>query len=65
MDVRWRWLPELGSAMIPGYPVHFSKAWAGTKQAAPRLGAHTEEVLAEVGGYSAEEIAQLKADGVI
>ncbi len=57
--------PERGKTMIPGYPVHFSNAWAGTKQAAPRLGAHTEEVLAEIGGYSAGEIAQFKADGVI
>ena len=57
--------PDRGKTTIPGYPVHFSRAWASTTTPAPRLGANTEEVLAEVGGYSTGEIAQLKADGVI
>ena len=57
--------PERGKTMIPGYPVHFGKAWAGTKDPAPRLGANTDEILAELGGYTAGEIAQLKAEGVV
>ncbi len=57
--------PYRGKTMIPGYPVHFSKCRAGTKNAAPRLGANTEEILAEVGGYSGEEIARLKDNGVV
>ncbi|MFH1087837.1 MAG: CoA transferase [Chloroflexota bacterium] len=57
--------PKLGRIMIPGYPVHFSKSWAGTKTAAPDLGEHTEAVLTDIGGYSAEEIALLRAEGVV
>lgn len=57
--------PYHGRTMIPGYPVHFSKCQAGTKNAAPRLGANTEEILIEVGGYSRQEIARLKDEGVI
>jgi len=37
----------------------------GTVNAAPRLGAHTDEVLAEIGGYSIREIEKLRSDGVI
>lgn len=57
--------PERGKTRIPGYPAHFSRAWAGTRRAAPRLGEHTEEVLREVAGYTAEEIARLREKGVI
>ncbi len=57
--------PERGETMIPGYPVHFSSGWAGTTDTAPRLGAHTEEVLRDMGGYSEAEIEQFRADGII
>jgi len=57
--------PKLGRIKIPGYPIHFSKAHAGTKSSAPEYGAHTEAVLFEIGGYSMEEIAQLRNEGVI
>ncbi len=57
--------PRLGRIKIPGYPIHFSKAYAGTKSAAPELGEHTEYVLKQIGGYSDEEITRLKAEGVI
>lgn len=57
--------PERGRTRIPGYPVHFGKAWAGTKSASPKLGQQTEEVLAGIGGYSADEIEHLRTDGVI
>lgn len=57
--------PKLGKIKIPGYPVHFSQAQAGTRSAAPELGAHTESVLRDIGGYSEQEISQLRAEGVI
>jgi len=37
---------------------------ADLRRPAPSLGEHTDEILAEA-GYSPEEIAGLKADGVI
>jgi len=57
--------PKLGKIKIPGYPVHFSHADVGTKSGAPDLGEHTEAVLSDIGGYSAEEIAQLRNEGII
>lgn len=57
--------PRLGKIKIPGYPIHFSKTYAGTRSAAPEIGEHTRFVLMEIGGYSEKQIAQLKAEGVI
>lgn len=57
--------PRLGKIKIPGYPVHFSKAHAGTRSAAPGIGEHTDSILREIGGYSQKEIIQFRADGVI
>jgi crotonobetainyl-CoA:carnitine CoA-transferase CaiB-like acyl-CoA transferase len=57
--------PTLGVIKIPGYPGHFSESLAGTISAAPELGEHTEDVLTKIGGYSSEEIAQLREEGII
>ena len=57
--------PALGMVPFPGYPVHFSEAFAGTRTAAPELGEHTEEVLREIGGYSAEEIKGFREREII
>ena len=57
--------PTHGKVKIPGYPGHFSEAGVQTTSLAPGLGEHTEEVLTEVGGYTAREIAQLREDGNI
>jgi len=57
--------PRLGKIKIPGYPIHFSKTNAKTKIAAPDLGQHTDDVLREIGGYSASEIKQFRAEDVI
>jgi crotonobetainyl-CoA:carnitine CoA-transferase CaiB-like acyl-CoA transferase len=56
--------PTLGKIMIPGYPIHFSRSRAETETAAPELGEHTDEVLTEICGYSQEEIARFKNDGI-
>jgi len=57
--------PRLGRIQIPGYPAQFSQSKAGTTRCAPELGEHTEAVLAELGGYSREEIDDLRAEGVL
>ena len=57
--------PVFGKVQLPGYPVHFSEASAGPQTAAPELGEHTEEVLREIGGYSAEEIERLRGKEII
>jgi len=57
--------PVFGKVQFPGYPVHFSEASAGPRSAAPELGEHTEEVLREIGDYSAEEIKRFKEKEII
>ena len=47
-----------------GTPIKMSRTPGGTRAVPPRFGQHGEEVLAQF-GYSAEEIAALKADGVL
>ncbi|MDY6835472.1 MAG: CoA transferase [Chloroflexota bacterium] len=57
--------PSLGSLRVPGYPIHFSETPADTKQPAPQLGEHTEEVLRDVGCCSQQDIELLRCEGVI
>jgi crotonobetainyl-CoA:carnitine CoA-transferase CaiB-like acyl-CoA transferase len=57
--------PTLGTVKIPGYPIHFSESWAQTTRAAPDLGEHTEEILAEIAEFSAEDIARLRKQGIV
>lgn len=47
---------------VPGMPIKFSDSESPDVSPAPELGEHTEEILAEIGGYSAEEIDKLQAD---
>ena len=55
----------LGQIKMLKFPFNFSKTPVATERnAAPCLGEHTDEVLAEC-GYSAEEISQLRKDKVI
>jgi crotonobetainyl-CoA:carnitine CoA-transferase CaiB-like acyl-CoA transferase len=55
----------LGAVQVPGIPVAFSKTPGTVKSEAPEFGQHTEEVLLEMGGYSWEEITELKDKEVI
>ena len=57
--------PTLGGVKVPGYPADFSESCIKTVRAAPDLGTHTDEVLKDIGGYSKEEIAQLREGGII
>ncbi len=54
-----------GKMKAAGHPVRFRKTPASVQMPAPEFGQHTEEVLVELGGYSWDEIAQLKEEEVI
>ena len=48
---------------IPGLPFQLPGHPYAVERSAPRLGEHTDEVLAEVAGYTGGEIARLRAGG--
>ena len=56
--------PEIGTEHHIGNPVRLSRLRQRTAASAPRLGEHTEEVLTSILGLSAEEVAELVANGV-
>ncbi len=56
--------PELGPVRLLGHPVKFSRTPADPTRAAPALGEHTAEVLAEA-GFSAEQITTLLESGAV
>ncbi len=56
--------PTYGRIEVMANPVNLSKTPATIRMPAPELGQHTEEVLLEY-GYTWEDIAQLKEQGVI
>jgi crotonobetainyl-CoA:carnitine CoA-transferase CaiB-like acyl-CoA transferase len=57
--------PILGRMRVLGSPVYLSRTPAKRQCWAPELGQHTEEVLTEICGYSWDEVATLKDEGVI
>ena len=56
--------PALGRTTQVGLPFELSATPASIRTAPPLLGEHSDEILAEA-GYSAAEIAALRAAGVI
>jgi crotonobetainyl-CoA:carnitine CoA-transferase CaiB-like acyl-CoA transferase len=56
--------PTAGRLRVLGTPVHFHATPAGVHRPPPLLGQHTEAILHEA-GYSAEEIAALRQQGVV
>lgn len=57
--------PALGNIKLMGIPVKLSKTPGSIRLPAPAFGEHTEEILAEVAGYSSGEIAALKEQEII
>jgi 2-methylfumaryl-CoA isomerase len=56
--------PGIGRYPMPGLPLDFSASPREPARPAPRLGEHTDQVLAEVLGLSAAEIARLRETGI-
>ena len=56
--------PEMGPIKIVGQAVKLARTPQKMRNAAPELGAHTEEILKEM-GYDAESIDQLRDEGIV
>ena len=56
--------PAHGTVRMLGFPLKFGAAPCRVRRPAPALGAHSDEVLAEL-GYSPATISQLHAQGII
>lgn len=57
--------PLMGPLAIPGFPLRFSAQPTLPELVAPRLGEHNGAVLEDLLGYSAAEVADLVARGVL
>ena len=56
---------EIGRVKHVGIPWRMSETPCSVRSPAPLLGQHTDEVLTEVAGYGAAEVAELRAQGVL
>ena len=57
--------PALGTVKMVNVPITLSKTPGGIHAPAPEFGQHTEETLIDICGYSWDEVAQLREEGVI
>lgn len=57
--------PTIGDLQLVGVPVKFSATPAGVKLPPPLLGEHTDEILAELLGYGADKISDLRHSGAL
>jgi crotonobetainyl-CoA:carnitine CoA-transferase CaiB-like acyl-CoA transferase len=56
---------KMGRVRVDGLPVHLSRTDWKMERGAPCLGEHTEQVLNRVLGLSADDVAKLRAEGVV
>ena len=56
--------PRLGELQVQNLPVTLSRTPGAVRTPTPEMGQHTDEVLGEL-GYSADDIAALRRDGVV
>jgi crotonobetainyl-CoA:carnitine CoA-transferase CaiB-like acyl-CoA transferase len=57
--------PDVGRVRMPGNPIKMSDATGTPSRPAPRLGEHTDEVLADLLKLAPERIAALRREGAI
>jgi formyl-CoA transferase len=57
--------PTIGTLRLTGLPIRFSETAGTIRLPPPLLGEHTEELLADVLGYSREKIEDLRRQGAI
>jgi len=62
--LQWVEHPDLGQAPLATSPIRFHGSGVASLQANPAVGEHNEQVFAELGGLSSDEIAALAAAGV-
>lgn len=56
---------KMGTLPVDGLPAHFSKTDWKIERGGPCVGEHTDEVLSELLGYDADEIAKLHEEGIV
>jgi formyl-CoA transferase len=57
--------PTAGTVQFPGFPYKLSGTPAAIRRPPPRLGEHTEEVLQDLLGFTAEEVLALREGEVV
>lgn len=57
--------PEIGPVLTPGSPIDFQAIQRAPVAAAPRLGQHTDQVLADTLGLDSGAIGKLHDDGIV
>jgi 2-methylfumaryl-CoA isomerase len=57
--------PGIGTYPVPGQPMHFGAVERRAPVPAPRVGQHTDEILADVLGLDSGAIGRLHDDGVV
>jgi crotonobetainyl-CoA:carnitine CoA-transferase CaiB-like acyl-CoA transferase len=55
----------MGQVRVDGQPVHFSQTDWHLERGAPCLGEHNQDVLTRLLGYTVEDVAALRAEGVL
>ena len=56
---------KMGDVRVDGLPVHLSKTDWELARGGPCLGEHTEAVLGRLLGLSPDDVAKLRAEGVV